>query len=69
MPHIDISMYPGRDRETKLALAKKVQNLVAEELKIDGKAVSVSIKDIEPELWGENMEKFEEENFFVAPGE
>lgn len=69
MPHVDISMYPGRGRETKMALAKKVQDLVAEELKIDKKVVSVSIKDVDPELWGENMEKFEEENLFVAPGE
>ena len=33
MPHIAISMYPGRSREEKAALAEKVRTLVSEELK------------------------------------
>lgn len=43
MPHIAISMYPGRSREEKAALAEKVRTLVSEELKKDPKVVTVSV--------------------------
>ena len=43
MPHIAISMYPGRSREEKAALAEKVRTLVSEELKKDPKVVTVSL--------------------------
>lgn len=46
MPHIAISMYPGRSREEKAALAEKVRTLVSEELKKDPKVVTVSVHDV-----------------------
>ena len=51
MPHIAISMYPGRSREEKAALAEKVRTLVSEELKKDPKVVTVSVHDVPAEKW------------------
>ena len=53
MPHIAISMYPGRSREEKAALAEKVRALVSEELKKDPKVVTVSVHDVPAEKWQE----------------
>ena len=49
MPHIDITMMPGRDDSVKKEIAVKVQQFIAKELNIDEKFVSVSIEDIEKE--------------------
>lgn len=68
MPHIAITMIPGRDKETKQALAEKTQAFISNELGIDSKFVSVSIQDIPPENWGQNMEQFPEDILFVKPG-
>ena len=46
MPHVAITMIPGRDKEAKLGLAKKTQKFLAGELGIAPKFVSVSIQDI-----------------------
>lgn len=51
IPHIDITMIPGRDDETKKEIALKVQRFLSEELNIDKKFVSVSIEDIPKEDW------------------
>lgn len=68
MPHIAITMFPGRNRETKQALAEKIQSFIANELGIESKFVSVSIEDVPPESWEKNMEQFPEETLFVKPG-
>ncbi|MCI9552975.1 MAG: Tautomerase enzyme [Acutalibacter sp.] len=68
MPHIAITMIPGRDMETKQMLARKTQAFIASELRIDCKFVSVSIQDIQPENWEQNMEQFPEDILFVKPG-
>lgn len=65
MPHIAITMIPGRDKETKIKLAEKTQNFFAEELKIDKKFVSVSIEDIPMEKWKESMEKFSDDIMYI----
>ena len=62
MPHIAVMMYPGRDEETKKALAKKIQDLVVEELKLPREVVSVSMNDIEKEKFPEAMAKIPKEN-------
>ena len=54
MPHVAITMYPGRDRRIKAALAEKVQKCVAEELGVDKKVVSVSIEDVEKRAYSNN---------------
>ena len=62
MPHIAVMMYPGRDEETKKALAQKIQDLVVEELKLPREVVSVSMNDIEKENFPEAMAKIPMEN-------
>ena len=68
MPHVAITMIPGRDEETKRALAQKTQAFLERELGIDKKFISVSIQDIPPEDWAESMKQFPEEILFVKPG-
>lgn len=68
MPHIAITMIPGRNDEQKSALAQKVQDFIAEELKLDKKVVSVSVEDIQKEDWAESMKKFTDDVLFVKPG-
>ena len=46
MPHIAISMYPGRAEQVKRNLAQKIQDLVVTELKVDRAVVSVSVKSV-----------------------
>ncbi len=68
MPHVAITMIPGRDDETKQALALKTQVFLVQELGIDPKFVSVSIQDIPKEDWNKSMEQFSDEIMFVKPG-
>ena len=68
MPHAAITMIPGLDEETKLALAKRTQEFLAGELGIDPKFVSVSIQDIPMEDWRKSMEQFPDEIMYVKPG-
>lgn len=68
MPHVAITMIPGRDNETKQALALKTQAFLVRELGIDPKFVSVSIQDIPKEDWNQSMEQFPDEIMFVKPG-
>lgn len=68
MPHIDVTMYPGRSAEIKQRLAEKLQQTAAEELGIDASVVSVSVRDIEKENWKENLDRIPSENMFVHPG-
>lgn len=65
MPHIAITMIPGRDRETKKAFALKVQEFVCEELKLEPEFVSVSIEDIPKEAWNEHMKNFSKDVLFT----
>lgn len=68
MPHVAITMIPGRDGETKLALAKKTQEFLVGELGIDPKFVSVSIQNIPMEDWQKSMEQFPDDIMYVKPG-
>ena len=56
MPHIDITMIPGRDDKAKKEIALKVQSFLAKELGIEEQFVSVSIEDIPKEKWEEHMQ-------------
>lgn len=44
MPHIDITMYPGRSEELKAELAKNVRDCAAETLKMDKKYFSYPLR-------------------------
>lgn len=68
MPHVDITMIPGRDDNAKKEIALKVQQFLAEELGIDEKFVSVSIEDVPKEDWGKHMERLSDRVMFVKPG-
>ena len=63
MPHIAISMYPGRAEQVKRNLAQKIQDLVVMELKVDRAVVSVSVKSVAksikkaPAEWGGDLRK------------
>ena len=65
MPHIEISMYPGRDEKTKKEFAEKLRDFAAEVLNVPKSAFSVSIKDVPKDEWEEHIKKYSEENFFV----
>lgn len=60
MPHVDITMIPGRDDNAKKEIALKVQAFLAEELAIDEKYVSVSIEDIPKEKWESHMQEMQD---------
>lgn len=66
MPHIAITMIPGRDRETKKSLALKVQEFICEELNLDSEFVSVSIEDVPGEAWTEHMKNFPEDIIYTG---
>jgi 4-oxalocrotonate tautomerase len=67
MPHIDITMYPGRSREIKSRLAAKVQQTIADELKVDKGVISVSIEDVPKEEWQEHLKKYKGEDLYIKP--
>lgn len=70
MPHIVVKLWPGRDDEIKRNLAKKIANVVAEELKVDIGDVSVAIMEIDESDWGEQIYKKEikdKSNVYVKP--
>ena len=68
MPHIAITMIPGRDEATKCALAQKAQKFMVKELGIDPKFVPVSIQDVSMENWQKSMEQFTDYILYVRPG-
>ena len=57
MPHIAITMLPGRDKAVKAKLALTVREAVSKELGIGAEYVSVSVEDVEKERWEESMRK------------
>lgn len=67
MPHIDITMIPGRDDTVKKELAVKIQRFVADELGIDKEFISVSIEDIAKENWSEHIENLRDKKMFIHP--
>ena len=70
MPHIVVTLWPGRDDEIKRNLAKKIANVVAEELQVDIGDVSVAIMEIDESDCGEQIYKKEikdKSNVYVKP--
>ena len=65
MPHIDITMIPGRDDKAKKEIALKVQSFLAKELGIGEQFVSVSIEDIPKEKWEKHMQGMKDKVRFV----
>lgn len=70
MPHIVVKLWPGRNDKTKVNLAQKIANTVAEELEVDIGDVSVAIEEINRNDWGEQIYKKEikdKPNIYVRP--
>lgn len=72
MPHITIQMYPGRDDETKMKLAKAVLKVASQELNRGEEHFSVSIQDVPQDEWTEKVYKNitdpENKEVFIRPG-
>ncbi|MFQ7584857.1 MAG: tautomerase family protein [[Clostridium] symbiosum] len=64
MPHIAITMFPGRDDKTKEALAGKMKETLVKELGVSESVVSVSVQDVRKEDWDAEMQKIPEEGMF-----
>ena len=63
MPHIAITMFPGRDDKTKEALAGKMKETLVKELGVSESVVSV--QDVRKEDWDAEMQKIPEEAMFI----
>ena len=59
MPHVVVKLWPGRNDENKTNLAKKIADVVAEDLKVDIGDVSVAFEEVNREDWGETVYKRE----------
>lgn len=67
MPHIAVTMLPGRDREIKQILAEKLCNTLIETLGVDAKFVSVSVEDVKMKDWDNSMQRIREETIIINP--
>ena len=59
MPHIVVKLWPGRNDEIKTNLAKKIADVVAEDLNVDIGDVSVAFEEVSRSDWGEMVYKKE----------
>ena len=67
MPHIAISLFPGRDEETKRDIAEKAQQFYVDTFGADQEAVSVSIVEIPGEEFTETIEKrYRPEDLYIS---
>lgn len=57
MPHIDVSLNPGRSPELKSKIAKGVQKACAEALGMDKENISVSLSDTNADTFVEDIFK------------
>lgn len=57
MPHLHIQMYPGRDEATKKELVEKMQQCMMDVLDSSADGISISLEEIAPENWHEEVVK------------
>jgi 4-oxalocrotonate tautomerase len=55
MPHVDISMFAGRDDETKKKVAESVVEAMMDSLGCQKSHLSVAIHDVDPKEWNEKV--------------
>ena len=55
MPHVDISMFAGRDDELKKKVADAVVETMVKELGCQKSHLSVAIYDYDPSEWNEKV--------------
>ena len=56
MPHIQITLTKGRTTEQKRQLAKRVADVLAEEMKADPRNISLSLVEVELDAFFSNGE-------------
>ena len=67
MPHIEINMFAGRDDETKKKVADAIVETMMKELGCAKNHLSVSIHDVKPENWNEEiMANVDEKELFAG---
>ena len=57
MPHVIVKLYSGKSERQKQALAQAVTQAVMSALNYGEESVSVSIEDVEPKDWTEQVYK------------
>ena len=57
MPHIIVKLYPGRSEEQKKRLVEEIVKDVVTIAKCEEKAVSVAIKEVDPNDWAKIVYK------------
>ena len=57
MPHVIVKLWPGKSEQQKVQLAEKITNDVINVLSYGEKSVSVSIEEIKPDDWKEQVYK------------
>ncbi len=70
MPHINVKMYTGRNKEEKEKIAKFLANALVE-TGINESAISVSITDVDKENWKTEVydkELTNNKDLFIKPG-
>ncbi len=55
MPHVIVKLYPGRTEQQKTRLAEEIVKDVVAIAICEDKSVSVSIEEIKPEVWAEEV--------------
>ncbi len=66
MPHIDVSLYPGRTPEIKESIASKIEELFIDELGFQPDHVSVSLTDTDKETFTEDvLKRVDRENVII----
>ena len=66
MPHIAISMHPGRDTETKRDIAEKMKQHYVETFGVDD-AVSVSIVEVPADEFTETIQqRYRPEELYIS---
>ncbi len=72
MPHVIVKLYPGRTEQQKIQLAEEISKNVVSIAGCEDKSVSVSIEEIDPEVWAEEVYKPEiidhPERLYKKPG-
>ena len=67
MPPLLLSLYPGRDEETKRDIAKKLEQFYVETFGTDKEAVSVSIVEIPGEEFSETIQqRYRPEELYIS---
>lgn len=65
MPHVTISMFPGRDAATKEQIAKEMRAAIVKAMSMDENLVSVSIHDVPKEDWADEMAQIPDEEYVI----